>query len=204
MKQNELSVQDYGKEISELFVQLTISQANGNSDNYNVLKPLNEQYAIKKFSEGLRNRKLSTIITARSYSSLKDAIQAAQDEEIASTSTSGEVFGMYNNNNKFKRGFRHNYGHRGHASHTYWQRKPPQGVYRSNNSYRGGWNGPRQPQQQHHQTPDHNRPGYRAKFYNNRNKRMCNNNSYKVNVISETEVNREPSNSNNSMQFFRE
>ncbi|KAF9811840.1 hypothetical protein SFRURICE_021197 [Spodoptera frugiperda] len=45
--------------------------------------------------EGLRNRRLSTLISARNYTSLKDAVQAAVDEETSSPSTSGDV--MYIN-----------------------------------------------------------------------------------------------------------
>ena len=33
MRQNELSIADYGKEITELFVDLTITQANDNEQN---------------------------------------------------------------------------------------------------------------------------------------------------------------------------
>ncbi|KAH9639666.1 hypothetical protein HF086_017660 [Spodoptera exigua] len=91
-RQNNLNIQDYGKEITEMFVELTIAQSSGNSDCYNILKPLNEKYAIKKFANGLRNRRLSTVITSRNYSSLKDAIQAAMEEDIGSASTSaGEI-----------------------------------------------------------------------------------------------------------------
>ncbi|KAF9788853.1 hypothetical protein SFRURICE_018429 [Spodoptera frugiperda] len=91
-RQNNLNIQDYGKEITEMFVELTIAQSSGNSDCYNILKPLNEKYAIKKFADGLRNRRLSTVITSRNYSSLKDAIQAAMEEDIGSASTSaGEI-----------------------------------------------------------------------------------------------------------------
>lgn len=99
IRQNNLNIQDYGKEITEMFVELTIAQSNGNSDCHNILKPLNEKYAIKKFADGLRNRRLSTVITSRNYSSLKDAIQAAMEEEIGSASTSvGEVLGMSHQN----------------------------------------------------------------------------------------------------------
>lgn len=95
IRQNELSVSEYGKEITELFADLTVSQADGNSDHYAILRPLNEKMAIKRFSDGLRNRRLSTIIAARNFSSLQDAIQAAQDEEVSS---SGDIMGMSNNN----------------------------------------------------------------------------------------------------------
>ncbi|KAF9797300.1 hypothetical protein SFRURICE_006282 [Spodoptera frugiperda] len=46
---------------------------------------VNEKQAIKQFSDGLRNRRIRRIISARNYSSLKDAIQAAQDEETSSS-----------------------------------------------------------------------------------------------------------------------
>lgn len=96
LRQNERSVVDFGKEISELFVDLTISQADGNKEHYNILRPLNEKLAIKRFSDGLRNRRLSTIIAARDFKTLKDAVQAAQEEEMTSTCTgSTEVVGTY-------------------------------------------------------------------------------------------------------------
>lgn len=107
MRQNEMSISEYGKEITELFVDLTISQANGNAECYNILKTINEKQAIKQFSDGLRNRRLSTIISARNYSSLKDAIQAAQDEDT-SGSTTGEVMGMYKKNFYSSRSFHNN------------------------------------------------------------------------------------------------
>lgn len=94
-RQNEMPIVDYGKLITELFVDLTISQADGNTECYNILKSINEKQAIKQFSDGLRNRRIGTIISARNYSSLKDAIQAAQDEETSS-SAAGEVMGMSN------------------------------------------------------------------------------------------------------------
>uniref|UniRef100_A0A2H1V7R6 SFRICE_020682 n=1 Tax=Spodoptera frugiperda TaxID=7108 RepID=A0A2H1V7R6_SPOFR len=79
-RQNDMPIVDYGKLITELFVDLTISQADGNTECNNILKSIHEKQAIKQFSDGFRNRRISTIISARNYSSLKDAIQAAQDE----------------------------------------------------------------------------------------------------------------------------
>lgn len=122
-RQNDMPIVDYGKLITELFVDLTISQADGNTECYNILKPINEKQAIKQFSDGLRNRRISTIISARNYSSLKDAIQAAQDEETSS-SAAGEVMGMsnyysrnYHNNSRYPRRNGHNrptFAQRGH------------------------------------------------------------------------------------------
>lgn len=96
LKQNELSVQDYGNKLSELFVDLTVSQAEGNLDTYKTIKPLNEKLVIKRFADGLRNRRLSTIIAARNYESMKDAVQGAKDEETSIAgpcSGSGEILG---------------------------------------------------------------------------------------------------------------
>lgn len=109
-RQNERSVADFGKEITELFVDLTISQADGNTEHCGILRPLNEKLAIKRFADGLRNSRLSTIIAARNYSSLKDAIQAAQEEEMASSST---------------------------AQVTAMSQRPPRGHFRLHRGYRG-------------------------------------------------------------------
>lgn len=71
VSQKEKSIYQYGKQIEELFVDLTISQADNNKNAYEILRPINEELAIKKFADGLRNRRLSTIIAARDYSELK-------------------------------------------------------------------------------------------------------------------------------------
>lgn len=93
-KQNNMSIDEFGKEITEMFVDLTIAQSDGNDEHFKVLKPLNEKQAIKCFSDGLRNRRLSTIISARNYSYLKDAVQAAIDEDINSSSTTTDILTM--------------------------------------------------------------------------------------------------------------
>lgn len=96
--QRDLTIDEYGKKISGLFVKLTIVQADGDEQSYKVLKPLNEKMAVKRFADGLRNRHLSTIISARNYDSLKDAVQAAIDEHVTSPGTSNEIF--YANNSR--------------------------------------------------------------------------------------------------------
>lgn len=96
MSQNNMSIAKYGSEIESLFVDLTISQANSNEKAYEILRPLNEQIAIKKFADGIRNRRLSTIISARNYTELKDAVRAAEDEEASQPqpSTSNSMLHM--------------------------------------------------------------------------------------------------------------
>lgn len=83
VRQDRKTVAEFGKEVEQLFVDLTISQANGDQTKYNVLKPINEKNAIKRFADGLRSSRLSTIITARNYVTLREAISGALDEETA-------------------------------------------------------------------------------------------------------------------------
>ncbi|VVC87110.1 unnamed protein product, partial [Leptidea sinapis] len=85
-KQHQQSIEDFGKSIEQMFVELTISQSNGDSNKYNILKPINERNAIKRFSYGLRNTRLSTIVAARNYDILEDAIRGAMDEDLSSNS----------------------------------------------------------------------------------------------------------------------
>ncbi|XP_053620511.1 uncharacterized protein LOC128681024 [Plodia interpunctella] len=87
-RQDNKSIADFGAEIERLMVDLTISQAGDSQEAYRVLRPLNEKYAVKKFSDGLRNQRLGTIITARNLTLLKDAIRVAEDENGTS---SGQV-----------------------------------------------------------------------------------------------------------------
>jgi hypothetical protein len=84
------TVDQYGTEIEKLLSELTITQAGNDSTNFDVLKPLNEKTAVKRFSDGLRDKRLSTIIAARNYDSLADAIQAAKDEECTASTSAGE------------------------------------------------------------------------------------------------------------------
>lgn len=99
-RQDQRSINDYGKELTELFMDLSIAQAEGKTENLKILQPLNEKQAIKRFADGLRNRRLSTIIAAQKFESLKDAVQAAIDEEtIAFPSQSENVLTFRKRNN---------------------------------------------------------------------------------------------------------
>lgn len=83
LKQDNYSITQYGNKLEELFAELTISQANNDSQTINVLKPINDKMAISTFANGLKDRHLSTIISARNPSHLREAIQIAQDHEVA-------------------------------------------------------------------------------------------------------------------------
>lgn len=103
VRQNDSSIDEFGRKLSELFVDLTISQSEGDSMKYDVLKKINEKQAIRQFSDGLRNRRISTIISAKNFENLKDAIQAAVDEDCSANSAA-EIFSMksYSNRTNFK------------------------------------------------------------------------------------------------------
>lgn len=144
--QNDMTISEYGNKLSELFVGLTIAQADGNSKASEILRPINEKLAIKRFSDGLRNRRLSTIIAARNYSELKDAVRATEDEELAqpSTSTSNSIFSARGKSNQR---FNNNYRGRGRGNATYkhfqYRGNQRQNYYNSNDTpsynYRGGF-----------------------------------------------------------------
>lgn len=69
---------------------MTISQADGDGTKYNILKPINEKLAIKKFTDRLRNNQLSVILAARNYTELKDVIRATKDDEASGTRSNSE------------------------------------------------------------------------------------------------------------------
>lgn len=136
--QNQKTIEDYGKEIEKLFVEMTISQAEGDPKKFEILKPINEKQAIKRFSDGLRNGHLSTIISARNYTSLKDAIRGAKDEEMSGPSeglimrydqSNRQTFQRFQRGSQFQRGqqrgnFRGRGGyqnHRGGPPNQHWR-----------------------------------------------------------------------------------
>lgn len=100
-KQNNKTINEFGKEIEELFVNLTISQANDDKNAFKILKPTNEKIAIDSFSKGLKSPELRTIIRARNYATLNEAIRGALDEEKSSPKDEQILnFRKYPNKNK--------------------------------------------------------------------------------------------------------
>lgn len=82
--QGRRSIDKFGSELEQLFVNLTIAQADGDDKKFDVLRPLNEKIAIKRFADGLSDSRLSTIIASRQFQSLPEAIQTALDENSLS------------------------------------------------------------------------------------------------------------------------
>lgn len=82
MNQVHRTIEEYGLELERLLT------ADVDSAKCEILKAINEKMVLKKITDGLRSEKLGTIIAARNYVLLKDAIQAAKDESIPSSSSS--------------------------------------------------------------------------------------------------------------------
>lgn len=169
-RQNDMSIDDFGKKLSEMFVDLTISQSDGNTEKYNILKAINEKQAIRQFSDGLRNHRISTIISAQRFGSLKDAIQAAVDEEVASSNTSPGIMSMRYNNNNFRTG--QQYSNRGFGGGGRGrQRGRGRGSGRGSQPFKGARQWGQQPQSQPsgYQHPTHRggRGYYRGNSFNN-------------------------------------
>lgn len=106
IRQNNRSIEEFGKELEDLFVDLTIAQANDDPNIYNILRPINEKSAIIRFANGLRSQRLSTIISSRNCKFLKDAIREAQDEENSFQNEGNQVFSI---NHRGRGNFNRNY-----------------------------------------------------------------------------------------------
>lgn len=127
-RQGSQNIEEFGKKLEDLFVKLTISQADGNSSTFDVLRPINEKLAIQRFTEGLRNSRLSTVLAARNYSALKDAIRAAKDEECSQQGPSTSVETIFSSQHR-RRG-RGTYNVR-MQNHRYSQATGNQPIFRS-------------------------------------------------------------------------
>lgn len=145
-KQGNRSIESFGSELENLFVNLTIAQSDGDSKSYDVLKPINEKIAVKRFADGLSDRRLSTIIAARQFESLPEAIRTAMDEQ--SLSSSFEVMNIRRHNNFYRgRNYMNNY-YRGNNYNARSRNNYSNNFYRRNTkplpgSPRGQYNAPR-------------------------------------------------------------
>lgn len=206
IQQGSNSIEEYGTEIEKLFTELTISQSDGNTSAFDVLKPLNEKLAIKRFSEGLRSSKLGTIISARNYSSLKDAIQAAKDEDTTCQSSSGNVLHAFRYgrgfNNSRRQGHRHFDNNRGQYINSY-----NRGYYNRYNhrrqTWRGNFRGYNGNGYNYRGSSNNNRgqPNNRgSRYFRNRNRNVC--------LADQNDDNKQCTSDNNDKketenQFFR-
>ncbi|KAH1021777.1 hypothetical protein HUJ04_011261 [Dendroctonus ponderosae] len=77
-----------------LLINFVLKTRLSSSAKLRVLKLINEKMVWKRFADGLRNQRLSSIIASRNFVLLKDAIRAAQYEEINSNYITPEVMNM--------------------------------------------------------------------------------------------------------------
>lgn len=102
-KQENRSIEKFGRSLEELMAKLTIAQAEGNRDAEEVLAKVNEKIAISVFTNGLKNDKIKTILKAKNFSTLAEAITSAKNEESL---TRTETAGMYHMNKTYRGGRR--------------------------------------------------------------------------------------------------
>lgn len=136
-RQGSQNIEEFGKKLEDLFVKLTISQADGNTSTFDVLRPINEKLAIQRFTEGLRNSRLSTVLAARNYSALKDAIRAAKDEECSQQGSSTSVETIFSSQHRQRGRGTYNVRMQNHRySHATWN-QPTFRTYSRINNNRG-------------------------------------------------------------------
>lgn len=112
VKQNHRNIQEFGQEIEQLLVNLTLSQADGDDEAVKVLTKVNEKIAINTFANGLKNSEIRTIIKARNYDTLKDAVCAASEVDNSNIQNS-QVFHARGKDNNFNRRYnRNNYSNK--------------------------------------------------------------------------------------------
>lgn len=155
-KQNSKSIEDYAKTIEQLLLDLTLSQAEDNDDAIPILQAVNEKLAITAFSSGLRNSELRTLVKARNFSKLKDAINCAREEELMRSDNSPHSSNLFHSRAyrpNFNRGNSYNY-RRNAGSNNFNNRANFQRHTRNYNNhsvrYQGqgrgrGWNSQRRP-----------------------------------------------------------
>lgn len=200
-KQEGRSIEQFGRTIEQLFLDLTIAESNGNQNSLNILQGINEKLAINSFSNGLRNNDLRIIVKARNYQNLKDAIIGAQEEEktIASSSSKG-------NNLFYSRG-KKNFNIRGNQRGGYYSRgrfsNQQRPAYRQTNNDRSLFR-PSFSQQNSNNNYNNNNTFYRGRgrgrsFSRTNNSRGFSNRAYFAEntgtQVTETE---------NRQQFFRD
>lgn len=94
LKQNNLSIDDFGKSVEALMSDLTIAQSGDDATRVDIFRKANEKIAIDVFANGIRNTELRTVIKARNYDNLSEAINAAKEETVPEQQHSQSTFHM--------------------------------------------------------------------------------------------------------------
>lgn len=199
-RQNNRSVENFGKDIEQLMLELTLSQSKGDDRAQVVLQGVNEDLAINAFCNGLKDGNLRTVIRSRGYGTLKDTIAGAKDEERNS------LFVSPTNNVFHARG---QHFSRGSQGHSYFRGHGRQNASSGNFSFGQGTrssnqqnyfrvNNSRGRRQIHGRTPLNRRPSR----VNNNNNNIVNRSSSHRAYITEGQGAVSTGNSDSS-RFFR-
>lgn len=88
--QGNLTTSEYGRSIETLMADLTIAQVGEIAETQviEVISKQNEKLAVDIFAKGLRSREIRTVIKARNYERLSEAISAANEEALSADSES--------------------------------------------------------------------------------------------------------------------
>ncbi|KAJ8914039.1 hypothetical protein NQ315_017558 [Exocentrus adspersus] len=91
-RQNHKSIEQFGQNIKELMINLTLAQAGGNDEAVTILAQANEKIAINAFVNGLNDNELRILVKSKGYTKLKDAVGGAQDEDVTNKSNAPQAF----------------------------------------------------------------------------------------------------------------
>lgn len=119
VKQKHQSIEEYGKTIEQLLVNLTLTQANGDDNAEKILTKVNEKIAVNTFANGLKSNELRTILKARNYDNLRDAICCATEEEASVGCSQTQVFHMKGRNNYNRKNWKNNNFHNKRATSSF-------------------------------------------------------------------------------------
>lgn len=103
--QGNKSIDDYGRDLEALMVELTLSQSKGDVNTQKILRPINESIVTQIFIEGLQSQELKTILKAQNCEILSKAIEVAKKNCPQSSKIENAYFA---NANGFRRGYRSN------------------------------------------------------------------------------------------------
>lgn len=197
-KQNNKTIDEFGKSLEELMLNLTLAESSNEAET-RILTATNEKLAINAFANGLRDNNLKIIVKSRNYTTLREAIVGAMEEDISRPDfqshqvffSNSKKYGSFNSRNRSS--FSHFRGNR--YSHNAGERHAP--VFQ--NSYRGA-------RQQNFRSSRHSRGQWRSRTRGRGTHRSyvvthTENSSLNHPINSETPS--DPSSSNRPMQFFR-
>lgn len=109
-QQGNLSIDDYAKTVESLMADLTITQEgeNPNPEVSEVIRRENEKLAIDIFAKGIQNREIRTILKARNYEKLSQAIIAAKEEASSVNNSFAINLMQHQRTSAFKQNSRYN------------------------------------------------------------------------------------------------